>query len=88
MRIGLGPRRLMQKFENYRLPDGLSVCDICLIESGKGGFAVAKILALEPGIAHIRLYWERLPTKIRVVCNAEWSFSDFFPVLILPAGLT
>jgi hypothetical protein len=27
-------------------------------------------------------------TKIHIVSNAEWRFSDFFPALILPAGLT
>jgi hypothetical protein len=56
-------RRLIQKFENYRLPDGLSAGDICLIESGFGGFGIVKILALEPSTVHIRLYKEKFATR-------------------------
>ena len=56
-------RRLIQKFENYRLPDGLSEGDICSIESGSGGFGIVKILALEPGTVHIRLYKEKFATR-------------------------
>jgi hypothetical protein len=56
-------RRLIQKFENYRLPDGLSAGDICSIESGSGGFGIVKILDLEPGTVHIRLYKEKFASK-------------------------
>jgi hypothetical protein len=41
----------------------LSAGDICSIESGEGVFAIAKILALEPGIVHIRLYKEKFASR-------------------------
>jgi hypothetical protein len=53
----------MQRFENYRLPDGLSAGDICSIESGSGGFCIVKILTLEPGTVHIRLYKEKFASR-------------------------
>ena len=53
----------MQRFENYRLPDGLSAGDICSIENGSGGFGIVKILALEPGAVHIRLYKEKFASR-------------------------
>ena len=53
----------MQRFEDYRLPDGLSAGDICSIESGSGGFGIVKILALEPGTVHIRLYKEKFASR-------------------------
>jgi hypothetical protein len=60
-------RRLIQKFENYRLPDGLSAGDICSIESGSGGFGIVKILALEPGTVHIRLYKEKFASRPNLI---------------------
>lgn len=56
-------RRLRRRFENYRLPESLSPGHICSIESGEGRFAVAKILALEPGIVHVRLYKEKFDSR-------------------------
>lgn len=42
-----------------RLPPDLGAGDVCSIQSGEGGYVIAKVLARDSGIVHIRLYKER-----------------------------
>jgi hypothetical protein len=54
---------LRRKYAHWRgrrhLPADLAAGDVCSILTGDGTFSIAKVLAREPGIVHVRLYKEK-----------------------------
>ena len=64
-------QKLGRKYELWlgrrRLPQDLAAGDVCSALSGEGDYVIAKVLARDPGIVHVRIYKERFgwqPTKI------------------------
>ena len=51
--------RVFRKTTQYEPSPG----DICSVASGNLGFAIAKVLAVDAGVVHVRLYREKFPCR-------------------------
>jgi hypothetical protein len=72
-----------------RLPKDLGTGDICVVESGEGGFKIVKVLRADSSIVHVALYKNRYAERPAQVDPALLTFgtidnSDGFGVGHLP----
>jgi hypothetical protein len=52
--------------------------DLCSVRSDEGGFVVAKVLKLEEGIVHIRVYAKKYAERPTVVAGEELTLGTVF----------
>ena len=70
-------RALARKLALSRLPSDLVAGDLCAIQAGEAGFAVLKILAVDPDGVHVRLYKQRFRSLPATPDPAELSLGAF-----------
>jgi hypothetical protein len=59
-----------------RLPSDLVSGDICVVESGEGGYKIAKVLKVDASIVHIALYKNRYSERPAWVDPAVLTFGS------------
>ncbi len=70
-------RALARKLALCRLPADLVAGDLCAIQAGEAGFAVLKVLAVDPEGVHVRLYKQRFRSLPTTPDPAELSLGVF-----------
>ena len=55
-------RPFVHRWARSQVPADLAAGDLCVIPAREAGYAIIKILAVDAGGLHVRLYKERFPT--------------------------